>query len=155
MRDEVTFRLASESDIPWITSVVPRLHEFGPPRWRDTIVMERAQLGDVSRTIAEGPQRGLVLIAESEGMRHGFVHVKYLVDAMTDELTLHVAHVIVSHNWESRGVARTLLSAAEDFGRQRGCRLATLNVFLDNTRARALYERFGYQRESMRLVKPL
>ncbi|MBP1474912.1 GNAT family N-acetyltransferase [Frateuria sp. MAH-13] len=45
-----------------------------------------------------------------------------------------------------RGLGGTLLAAAEDAARARGCRGMRLEVRMDNTAAMALYERAGYRR---------
>ena len=54
-----------------------------------------------------------------------------------------------------RGVGETLLAAAEQWARGLGYSLLTLNVFIENTRARALYERAGFGAETIRYVKAL
>ena len=42
---------------------------------------------------------------------------------------------------------RALMRAAEAWGRERGYRRLTLNVFDGSTKARAVYDHFGYQPE--------
>ena len=48
-----------------------------------------------------------------------------------------------------------LMRAAEDWARARGYTKLTLNVFEGNTRARTMYERFGYKVETVKYVKTL
>jgi GNAT superfamily N-acetyltransferase len=48
---------------------------------------------------------------------------------------------------EGQGVGSALLRAAEDWGRDRGFSKLTLAVFSDNRRAKAVYERQGWQPE--------
>lgn len=45
-----------------------------------------------------------------------------------------------------RGIGASLLAAAEDAARARGCRAVRLEVRVDNAAAMALYERAGYRR---------
>ena len=59
----------------------------------------------------------------------------------------HIADIIVAPEARGRGVGETLLAAAEQWARGRGYSLLTLNVFIENTRARALYERAGFGAE--------
>lgn len=153
--DELSLRHADKSDLPWIVGLIPRLHEFGPPEWRDVTLMERAQIGDIARTVRGARRGGAVLIAESENRRLGLVHFKFLADPLTDEAILHIAHLAVSRVAEGRGIARRLLLAAEDEGRRSGCRLMTLNVFVDNARPQLIYEHLGFKLESLRMVKIL
>ena len=56
---------------------------------------------------------------------------------------------------EGRGAGAALMRAAEDWARATGYTKLTLNVFEGNQRARQVYERFGYQVETVRYVKIL
>jgi RimJ/RimL family protein N-acetyltransferase len=47
------------------------------------------------------------------------------------------------------------MRAAEDWAKATGYQKLTLNVFEGNRRAREMYERFGYQVETVRYVKVL
>ncbi|HET7611366.1 MAG TPA: GNAT family N-acetyltransferase [Rhodanobacteraceae bacterium] len=52
----------------------------------------------------------------------------------------------VAASSRGRGLARSLLAAAEDEARRRGCNALDLEVRTDNRAALALYERHGYRR---------
>ena len=56
---------------------------------------------------------------------------------------------------EGQGIGRALLDYATDWAREHGADALTLNVFPGNTRARALYERAGFQTDLLKLVRPL
>jgi RimJ/RimL family protein N-acetyltransferase len=156
MKVDCAIRKAFEGDLPWLFTLIPRLHEFGPPPWRDIDRMASAQMDDLRRTLSGATEGGAVLIAESfNGTPGGFVHLKVIRDLLTDEDVVHIAHLIVAANVENRGVARTLILAGEDFARGFGCHFVSLNVFCGNTRARQVYHRFGFREESIRMLKPL
>ena len=53
--------------------------------------------------------------------------------------------------WRGRGVGSQLLAAAIDWGRGRGAHKVSLKVFPHNFAALALYEKFGFVREGLRL----
>lgn len=57
-------------------------------------------------------------------------------------LNIHDLAVVPSHR--GQGVGTALLRAAEEHARERGCCRLTLEVQDDNTRARAVYGRFGF-----------
>ena len=63
--------------------------------------------------------------------------------------------IAVTEAAEGRGAGAALMGAAEDWARARGYAKLTLNVFEGNHRARRVYERFGYQVETLRYVKLL
>lgn len=56
---------------------------------------------------------------------------------------------------EGRRVGRALLSAVERWAVGEGDRFVTLNVFATNARAIGVYERAGYQPDTVRYVKTL
>jgi GNAT superfamily N-acetyltransferase len=74
-------------------------------------------------------------------------------------LNIHDLAVLPQHR--GGGVGKSLLAAAEERARRRGCCRLTLEVQDDNPRARALYERFGFEDVVVRaaptrfLAKPL
>jgi ribosomal protein S18 acetylase RimI-like enzyme len=97
-----------------------------------------------------------VLVADDgAGARLGFIHLTSDTDYYTRRECGHVSDLIVAPEARGRGVAETLLSAAGEWAAARGCSLLTLNVFVGNTRARALYERTGFGAETVRYVKDL
>jgi len=56
---------------------------------------------------------------------------------------------------QGQGVGRLLMDAAEAWARSRGYRRITLNVFAQNERARQIYERLGYEPETVHYLKEL
>jgi ribosomal protein S18 acetylase RimI-like enzyme len=67
----------------------------------------------------------------------------------------YVSMLAVTTEAEGSGVGKALLAAADDWARQRGYRHLALDTFGDNTHARAVYQRLGYQEESVRMVRLL
>jgi GNAT superfamily N-acetyltransferase len=67
----------------------------------------------------------------------------------------HIGDVVVAPAARGKGVGTALIAAGERWARERGYRLLTLNVFLDNEGARALYEELGFRPETVRQVKEL
>jgi ribosomal protein S18 acetylase RimI-like enzyme len=58
---------------------------------------------------------------------------------------LNIHDLAVVPAWRGRGVGRRLLQEAEQTARARGCCRLTLEVEDDNTRARHLYQQFGFR----------
>ncbi len=85
-----------------------------------------------------------ILLAEepdgSGNMRLLGVGIFWLVH---DEL--HILNVAVDPNHRRRGVARALLEATLEKGRQHKCTLATLEVARSNEPALELYKSFGFR----------
>jgi ribosomal protein S18 acetylase RimI-like enzyme len=151
----VHVRPASEQDEPWIRSLIPRLHEFGPPPYRDFAAMNAAEAAATAAAIDGGDERTVLVAVDEAAARLGFVHLETSVDFFTRERHGHISTIVVSRDAEGRGVARVLLDAAEAWCRERGYRLLTLNVFEGNDAARRLYERAGFRVDTIKYLKPL
>ncbi len=149
-------RAAAPRDREWILRLAPRLHDFGPPPIRPRDVMDRAVVASIGGALAGAAPGAEVLVAEGPGGEPlGFVHLHGARDFFTGEEHGHVSDIVVAPEAEGRGVGRALMAAAEDWARGRGYRLLSLHVFEGNVRARALYERLGYQPDIRKLIKPL
>ena len=62
---------------------------------------------------------------------------------VTDEL--HINNLAVHPRWRKRGIARALLSAALEHGRDRGAQAAYLEVRASNAVAVGLYRQFAFE----------
>lgn len=97
-----------------------------------------------------------VFVAEDdEGSPLGFVHLNSDSDYYSNSTTAHIADLVVAAEADGRGVGSALMAHAEAWARQRGFARLTLNVVIENHRARKLYSRQGFHEEWIRCSKPL
>ncbi len=151
-----TIRPARPGDREWILALAPRLHEFGPPPWRPRDVMDRAVTDSIDGALTAPQPDQTVLVAEDAAHQPlGFVHLHAATDFHTGERHGHVSDIVVAPAAEGRGVGAALMAAAETWARERGFRLLSLHVFDANVRAQALYERLGYRRDIVKMIKTL
>jgi GNAT superfamily N-acetyltransferase/uncharacterized glyoxalase superfamily protein PhnB len=148
-------RPARQTDSGFILGLVPRLADGFPlPLWRtpeEVVEAESATLGAALKATAAS---GEVLVAESSaGTTGGFVYLEQHLDYFRKEPHAHVSVLAVAVEAEGQGVGRLLLEAAEGWARDQGLGMLTLNVFVGNDRARAVYERIGFAPETVRYVK--
>lgn len=153
---EIRIRPAGPEDTGWITALAPRLHEFGPPPWRDVASMNAAVEAGLARDLAQ-PSPGSTILAAVDpvGSPLGFVSLRTDRDYFTQAAFGHVVDLVVAREGEGRGVGRALLAAAERWAVAAGYPWLTLHVFEGNDRARRLYEKTGYLVEWTRMLKPL
>ena len=85
----------------------------------------------------------------------GFVHVETETDYFTGKKQGRISDLAVAKPYEARGVGLRLLEAAEDWAREQGYDLLSLIVFAGNTRARQLYDTYGFTPEVLKYVKPI
>jgi ribosomal protein S18 acetylase RimI-like enzyme len=76
-------------------------------------------------------------------------------ELLSQEPSAHLEALAVADGVEGQGIGQMLLKAAEAGAAANGAKTMTLHVFATNTRARKLYERFGYDGELVRYIKPI
>jgi len=86
----------------------------------------------------------LVLLAVAQGCPVGIAVCFLGFSTFRARPLLNIHDLAVLPEWRGRGVGRSLLAAAEDRARRRGCCRLTLEVQDDNGRALALYGSFGF-----------
>jgi ribosomal protein S18 acetylase RimI-like enzyme len=101
----------------------------------------------------------VTLVAEHGGEIVGFVDARLgqSPDPMHREmLYCHIVEIAVSVAHQRRGIGQQLLRAAEDWGREHGAELASLEYLTANARAASFYqERMGYRPAAVIAVKRL
>ncbi len=149
-------RPAVVDDKPFILDLAQRLVEFGSVPGRESAAMiarDRAVLTNALDHPA--PDGGIFVAADDHGNAVGFVHLTSADDYYSSSETAHIADVVVAPTAGGQGIGSALLAYAEDWARERGVAMLTLNVFIANRRARKLYAKLGFQEEWIRCIKRL
>ena len=94
-------------------------------------------------------------VATIDGEPCGLVSVHPDKDYFTGHPRAYVDILVVAREAEGKGVGRALMDHVERWARDRGFREVVLDVFADNQRAIAFYERQGYRPDHVRMAKPL
>ncbi|WP_276260491.1 GNAT family N-acetyltransferase [Haloglomus litoreum] len=68
---------------------------------------------------------------------------------------VNVGELYVRERYRGEGLADRLLDRALAWGRDQGCERISLSVNVDNERARAFYERRGFEPRRLKLDRPL
>ncbi|MEP6828956.1 MAG: GNAT family N-acetyltransferase [Rhizomicrobium sp.] len=149
-------RRATNIDTAAILALVPRLATaFTPPPWRDPSAMTATDLDVVAEAIASMGDDPSVFVAVIDDAVAGFIHVRSMEDYYRRRKHGHIADLVVADGHEGLGIATALLGRAEEWSRAQGYDWMTLGVFEENTRAERLYQKLGYRRDVVRLLKPL
>ena len=151
----VAVREGTAADRDFVIDTARRFAAFGPPPWRpeaELVAGEVRCLDDFFDGRLPGPA---LRIAEDDGIPVGFAFLEPAVDYFSGERHGHLGMIAVTAEAEGRGAGGALMRAAERWARDCGYAKLTLNVFDGNQRARQVYERFGYQVETVRYVKIL
>jgi GNAT superfamily N-acetyltransferase len=149
-------RRASPADTDAILALVPRLAaSFTPPPWREPAAMTATDMDVVAEALRATADDPAVFVADVDGAVAGFVHVRSLEDYYRRRPHGHVADLVVAPAHEGQGIATALLARAEEWSRAQGYDWMTIGVFEENARAERLYQKLGYRRDVIRLLKPL
>ena len=90
---------------------------------------------------------GSHLVAEAGGRVLGYIRVRPATRLRENAHVLAIVGLAVDPGARGQGVATALLTAAEQFARERGARKLSLRVLSSNGPALRLYERCGFVRE--------
>jgi ribosomal protein S18 acetylase RimI-like enzyme len=153
----LSIRPARHDDEAFLLSLLPRLADFPLPEGRTAGEIAGGDRPILLEALHGGIEHAAILVAELSpgGERAGCVFATTKHDYFTRAAHAHVEVIAVTPDAERRGVARALMDAIEEWARRRGYRHVTLNVFDRNTRAKALYDSLGYERETIHYRKAL
>lgn len=148
-------RSATPLDIEGIIALLPRLAAFEVPEHR---AAEDLWLGDkrLLEAWAEGHRNDVdVAVAIAVDAVVGTVVLSERSELLTGLQSAHIEVLALAEIAEGHGIGSALMNEAEAMAVRRNLDCISLNVFTNNERARALYERKGFDGEMMRYFKPL
>ena len=125
------------------------------PEWRTAREIQRADDAVLRAALGGVTAGAVVFVAEGSGGLEGVVCLTTGEDYFTHEALPHIEVLAVDPAAQGRGVARALMHAAESWARDEGFTRISLNVWVQNERARGLYQHLGYQPETMHYIKDL
>ena len=154
--DWFTLRDARAADRSAILALVPRLRAFGPSTLRTPEALDAGERRVLERFF-DAPVNGtaLVVAERADGVVIGAAFAEEEIDYFTQEANGHLGILVVAAAAEGRGVGRALIANFERWAQAAGHRFVTINVFATNARAAQLYERAGYEPDTLRYAKTL
>jgi len=142
--DEIVVRTALPADIDRIADLLSDL------------AGKRLSVEDASNRfdlIAGEPDQEL-LVADAEGMVIGLLAFRIRHNIESVSHYGEVASIVVDGSWRTKGVGRRLIDHAEALARQRKCiGLWLVSGFGREAEAHKFYDRLGFERTGVRLVK--
>jgi ribosomal protein S18 acetylase RimI-like enzyme len=156
MRNSFTIRPATASDAAAVLALIPRLRAFqSSSELRSPEALDAGEQRTLQRFFAERPAGTYLWVAEDAGTVVGMAYAQHATDYFTQESHGHLGIIAVAAHAEGRGIGQALLATVEQWSRDSGFRFLSLNVFADNTRAIAVYEKAAYRADFVRYVKQL
>ncbi len=152
----VSVRPATPRDRVFVVALAGRLVDgFDAPPHRTKPELIEGDRRALVEWFEKMPESEAMLIAELDGKPAGCAYLVTLVDYFNERPHAHLSVLAVEKWAEGKGVGSALLGACEQWARNRGSDRLTLSALVTNARARALYERRGFNGEYIRYVLPL
>ncbi len=170
-------RVDDAADLAFVRAMMERTPSVGFPSWftleqlverqREMVAalldrLATRRLGATTcgalapRPARDEPVAEVVLVAESDAAtRAGFAWVRTVIDHFGRVPVAHIEDLATAPGHEGQGIGAALVQQAEAWARAHRLAGLTLNVWPENTRARALYERSGLAPEMLRMRKVL
>jgi ribosomal protein S18 acetylase RimI-like enzyme len=143
----VTVRLAGPGDIEVVARLLAEFNEHNGRDWPP----EAAIRAGVERLIARDDTEYLL----GGDPPAGVVGLRYRYGVWWDAEDCNVEDVFVRADARGTGLGRTLVSAAIDRARERGCRRMELDTGADNAPAQGLYRSLGFQDHGIFMRRPI
>lgn len=147
--------MASSNDLDAITSIMPRLADFAIPEHRDPAHLWQGDLKMVQQWAAGERADVDVCVACLSDKVVGVAVLSERKELLSDEPSAHLEVLALEKSAEGLGIASALMDEVDRLAKDRGAQSVTLHVFANNTRARSLYERKGFDGELLRCIKHL
>ncbi|HBK57458.1 MAG TPA: GNAT family N-acetyltransferase [Xanthomonadales bacterium] len=153
---ELLMRAAEPGDDDFILGLVPRFVDFDLPKGRKRVEVTEGIRRDLRKHLDDDMPGSFLYVAETDdGKRAGFLHLQIVSDFFSGRSNCHISDLVLTRDWDGRGLGRAMLDFAERFAREHGCERLTLSVFPGNERARKLYADVGFETDILKLAKPL
>lgn len=150
-----SIREGTHADAAEIIALLPRLADFEVPKHRTP---EHLWYGDRSlvQNWAKGDHPEVdIAVAVVDDKIVGIAVVSAKKELLSGEPSVHLESLAIDASVEGNGIGAALMKETESIALKRGANGISLHVFAVNTRARALYERHGFDGELMRYYKPI
>lgn len=151
----ITIRQARPDDQAFAEAMCRRLVDFPLAAWRTPEEIIEADRRMIEAFFLAPPDGHALLVAELDGARAGIAFLETPTDYFTRRSHAHLGVLCVAREHEGHGVGRALLDACVAWAKARGSDRLTLSAMVNNSRARALYGRYGFGEEYVRYVLPL
>lgn len=123
----LNIRLATKDDLEFLLGLVSRLSEFGLPPSRDAKAIAAFTYDLLTRTLNENSPTSVILIAEENQKRLGFIQLEEEKEFFSSEAHGYIANLAIAKEAEGKGVGKALMQAAEAWSKERDYRYLSLN----------------------------
>ncbi len=125
------------------------------PAWRGPAEIQRADDAIIHDILLDQIDGSFAAVVEEAGAIVGALCAREKDDYFSHTPMAYIEVLAVAPAARGKGVARRLLDAVEAWAREEAYDRVALSVWLQNQRARGLYEHLGYVPETVQYLKTL
>lgn len=151
-----TIRTATQADANEMMALLPNLTDFELPANRNPDHLWHGDRDMLKSWLDNKAPDTFVLVAvnDSDSVM-GVSIVTMREEMLSHEPSSHLEVLSVSSEAHRQGIGQSLITHSEKEAKTRGANSMTLHVFSNNKRARALYDKHGFNGELMRYYKEI
>lgn len=150
---DYTVQAARPDQLEAMLELFPRLASFSVPQGRNPRDLWEGDAVLLRQWATQGLDDSIVLVALEQERVLGVAFARFRKEALSQQPGAHLEVLAVAEGAEGRGIGGALLAAIEAAVVEGGALSLTLNVFMNNTKARGLYGKHGYDEELLRCIK--
>lgn len=155
MSKSFIIRAATHRDAQGMYALLPLLASFEIPDGRNPDDLWQGDRAMLDRWLdGDAPEAFTLVAADESDAVVGLAIVSLREEMLSHEPSSHLEVLAVSDKVHRQGLGQRLVEQCETEAKVRGAKSMTLHVFANNTRARTLYEKLGFDGEILRCYKP-
>lgn len=153
----IQIRLAAPRDRDSLVALIQRLTDFELVDWRIAEIIDVANIEHLEESMDAPKFDDTIYVAEDDtaGRVVGFILLQTENEFFSKEKRGYVSNLAVDPEYEGKGIGRLLLEKGEAWAETQGYDKLTLYVFSENSRARRIYEEYGFKEDIIKLIKVL
>jgi ribosomal protein S18 acetylase RimI-like enzyme len=155
MNDLTLIREATKSDHPFIFELSPFLADVAQLEWHTDASIQKMQYDYIAKMLTETSHPNITFIAEVNNIAVGFIHVRTHKDGISGETCGTIPLLAVLPESQGSGLGKILITHAETWAKNLGCRLLHLEVFANNQQGKNFYHNLGFKPETVHMIKPI
>jgi len=152
---DVKIRTATAADKDAVIELLPRLADFDVPKHRNPDHLWQGDATMFGDWLTGSRPDVETLVAHFEGIVVGVAMLSIGKELLSGEPSAHLEVLAVAKAAEGKGIGSALMVSSERLAIEKGAKSMSLHVFANNMKARALYERKGFDGELLRYSKVL
>ena len=147
----VSIRAANTNDAEAMHALLPSLASFEVPTGRNPDHLWHGDRDMLQRWLdGKAPEVFTLVAADDSDAVLGVAIVSMCEEMLSHEPSAHLEVLAVSATAHRQGLGQRLIQSAQSEAKTRGAGSMSLHVFANNHRARALYEKMGFEGELLR-----